>query len=67
MVVRFLLWFMFAGYAAYAFGLGSVRESLGVNRYAGETSIDVFQQVFATVCVVFITVFVLVGKKRSPA
>mmetsp|Transcript_22412 Transcript_22412/g.76130 ORF Transcript_22412/g.76130 Transcript_22412/m.76130 type:complete len:165 (+) Transcript_22412:159-653(+) len=64
MPVRVLLWLMFAGYAAYAFGLGDVRAALGVSRDAGATSVDVMQQVLATMCLSGISVFVLIGRKR---
>jgi hypothetical protein len=41
-----------------------VRESLGVNRFAGDPRVDAFQRWFATICFIIISLLVIVGKKR---
>ena len=64
--IRLLLWLMFAGYAAYAYNVGEVRASLGVSQKVGQNNaVDQMQQMIAMVLLLFITVFVLVGKKRE--
>ena len=60
---RIALWFLFAGYFLYAWRLGPIRESLGVNPNAGSPFIDNTQRVVATIALFFITFLVIVGKK----
>ena len=55
---RVLLWLLFAGYAAYAFGLAGVRSD-GV--VGGSLAIDNAQKLFAVVCMGIITVVAFVG------
>jgi farnesyl-diphosphate farnesyltransferase len=64
MSTRMLLWFLFGGYFTYAWRLEEVRESLGVNRHAGDPRVDAFQRWFATICFIIISLLVIVGKKR---
>ena len=59
---RFILWLLCAGYAIYAFSLGGVRESLGVNPNAGDPLMDLFQKVLAVLCLVGLSLIILIDQ-----
>lgn len=51
--VRALIAFLMLGYSFYAFGVGGVRTSLGVQPDAGNWAIDLMQKIFAVLMVIF--------------
>ena len=57
---RALLFVLFAGYCAYAFGLGGVRAALGEG-VSGAGGVDTVQKLIAVVCMGIISVVCLVG------
>ncbi|GMH39565.1 hypothetical protein BSKO_07463 [Bryopsis sp. KO-2023] len=62
--VRALVLFFTLGYVAYAFGVGDVRESLGVKPNAGNWMVDSIQRVFALLLLLVGGVWVgLLGKR----
>ena len=64
MATRIVLWLLCFGYFLYAWNLENVRESLGVNRHAGDPLVDDAQKVLATICIISTTALVMAGKKR---
>jgi len=53
---KFIMFLMSIGYATYAFGLGGMRESLGVSPTAGDPTIDMIQRIIAVLCVMAMTI-----------
>lgn len=53
MPIRFGVLFLFGGYFAYAWQLGSIRESLGVTA-AGDWRVDIMQKVRALIKTLFL-------------
>ena len=47
---KLLLFILALGYATYAFGVGGMRESLGVSATAGDPMIDLIQKILAAIC-----------------
>ncbi len=56
---RFALFMLALGYATYVFGIGGVRESLGVAATAGDPTLDFIQQIIAVLCLIGMS-FILV-------
>lgn len=62
MPVRFGVLFLFGGYFAYAWQLGSIRESLGVAA-SGDWRVDIMQKVIATLTMIFALYIFITGKR----
>jgi len=56
---RFALFMLAIGYATYVFGIGGVRESLGVAANAGDPTLDLIQQIIAVLCLVGMSVILV--------
>jgi hypothetical protein len=55
---------LFGGYAAYAFNLEQMRESMGLNPKNGARWVDQMQQVFAVMGVLFV-MFLMYSTRRT--
>ena len=63
MLARLALWLLFAGYAAYAFSLQSLRLSMGTNPAGGDPLFDRVQQVLAVLLLAIVTFIAVTGRR----
>lgn len=62
-LARLALWLLFAGYAAYAFSLQSLRLSMGTNPAGGDPLFDRVQQVLAVLLLAIVTFIAVTGRR----